>query len=47
MNIAVLAGAFTAVLGSLLVSLETDVLTRVPGLPLGLTDFLRFRLAPG
>jgi drug/metabolite transporter (DMT)-like permease len=45
MNTAVLIGAFTAVLGSILVSLDTDVLTKLLDLPPSLTDFLRYRLA--
>jgi len=47
MNTAVVIGALTAVLGSLLVSLDTDELTTLPGLPLSLADFLRYRLASG
>ena len=45
MNTAVLIGAFTAVLGSILVSLDTDELTTLLDLPLSLADFLRYRLA--
>jgi drug/metabolite transporter (DMT)-like permease len=45
MNAAVLIGAFTAVLGSILVSLDTDELTPLLGLPPSLADFLRYRLA--
>jgi len=45
MNTAVFIGAFTAVLGSMLVSLDTDTLTTLPGLPPSLADFLRYRLA--
>jgi drug/metabolite transporter (DMT)-like permease len=45
MNAAVLIGAFTAVLGSILVSLDTDELMRLLGLPPSLADFLRYRLA--
>ena len=45
MNAAVLVGAFTAVLGSILVSLDTDALTMMAGLPAPLAQFLRFRLA--
>jgi drug/metabolite transporter (DMT)-like permease len=45
MNTAVLIGAFTAVLGSILVSLDTEELTRLLDLPLSLADFLRYRLA--
>ena len=46
-NTAVLIGAFTAVLGSILVSLNTDELMTLLGLPLSLADFLRYRLAGG
>ena len=45
MNSAVLIGAFTAVLGSILVSFDTDELTTLLGLPQPLADFLRYRLA--
>jgi drug/metabolite transporter (DMT)-like permease len=45
MNSAVLIGAFTAVLGSILVSLDTDELTMLPGLPQSFADFLGHRLA--
>ena len=45
MNAAVLIGAFTAVVGSVLVSLDTDELTNLLDLPLSLTDFLHYRLA--
>jgi hypothetical protein len=45
MNPAVLIGAFTAVLGSILVSLDTDELMPLLGLPPSLADFLRYRLA--
>ena len=45
MNTGVLIGAFTAVLGSIPVSLDTDVLTGVLGLPPSITDFLRYRIA--
>jgi uncharacterized membrane protein len=45
MNTAVLIGAFTAVLGSILVSLDTDALTGLLGLPPSITDFLRYRIA--
>jgi drug/metabolite transporter (DMT)-like permease len=45
MNTAVLIGAFTAVLGSLLVSLSTDELTGFLGLPPSIADFLRYRIA--
>ena len=47
MNAAVLVGAFRAVLGAILVSLDTEVLIKVPDLPPPLTDFLRYRLADG
>jgi len=45
MNTAVLIGAFTAVLGSILVSLDTDELTMLLDLPPSLADFLHYRLA--
>jgi drug/metabolite transporter (DMT)-like permease len=45
MNSAVFIGAFTAVLGSILVSFNTDELTTLLGLPSSLADFLRYRLA--
>ena len=45
MNAAVLIGAFTAVLGSILVSLDTEELTTFLDLPLSLADFLHYRLA--
>jgi drug/metabolite transporter (DMT)-like permease len=45
MNAAVLIGAFTAVLGSILVALDTDDLTTLPGLPSSLAGFLRYHLA--
>jgi drug/metabolite transporter (DMT)-like permease len=44
MNTAVLIGAFTAVLGSILVSLNTDELTGLLGLPPSIAGFLRYRL---
>ena len=47
MNLAVLIGAFTAVLGSILVALDSDLLTTLLGVPPGLADFLRYRLAGG
>jgi uncharacterized membrane protein len=47
MNAAVLIGAFTAVLGSILVSLDTDALLTVLDLPPLLGAFLAYRLAPG
>ena len=45
MNAAVIIGAFTAVLGSILVALDTDELTTFLQLPLWFADFLRYRLA--
>ena len=45
MNTAVLIGAFTAVLGSILVSLDTEELTTLLELPPSLADFLHYRLA--
>jgi drug/metabolite transporter (DMT)-like permease len=45
MNAAVLVGACTAVLGSILVSLDTDELTRLLGVPPSAADLLRYRLA--
>jgi hypothetical protein len=45
LNAAVLIGAFTAVLGSILVSLDTDELTGLLGLPPPITEFLRYRIA--
>lgn len=45
MNTAVLIGAFTAVLGSIVVSLDTDVLTAFLGLPPPVGEFLRYRIA--
>lgn len=47
MNAAVLIGACTAVLGSILVSLDTDELVQVLELSPSLADFLRYRLADG
>jgi hypothetical protein len=47
MNTAVVIGAFTAVLGSLLVALPSDMLAEWLGLPTSLADFLRYRLAGG
>jgi hypothetical protein len=41
----VLIGAVTAVLGSILVSFDTDVFTTLLGLPQSPGDFLRYRLA--
>jgi hypothetical protein len=46
-NKAVIVGAFTAVAGSLLVSIPTDMLARWLDLPPVLGDFLRYQLAPG
>jgi hypothetical protein len=46
MNAAVV-GALTAVLGSILVSLDTDTLMKLLDLPPSLADFLRYRLAGG
>src|SRR4029077_19377011 len=45
MNLAVVVGAFTAVVGSLLVALETDQLAAWFALRPPLTDFLSYRLA--
>jgi uncharacterized membrane protein len=45
MNLPVLIGAITAVLGSILVSLDTDELVKLLGLAPSLADFLRYRLA--
>ena len=45
MNTAVVIGAFTAVLGSILVALDTDQLTMLLSLPPSLAEFLRHRLA--
>ena len=45
MNTAVIIGAFTAVLGSILVALDTDELTAFLQLPSWIADFLRYRLA--
>ncbi len=47
MNLAVVVGAFTAVVGSLLVALETDQLAAWLDLPPAFADFLRYRLAGG
>ncbi|HTZ36246.1 MAG TPA: EamA family transporter, partial [Stellaceae bacterium] len=47
MNLAVVIGAVTAVLGSLLVSLQTDQLAAWFDLPPALADLLRYRLAGG
>jgi len=45
MNAAVLIGAVTAVLGSILVSLDTDEITNLLDVPPSLADFLHYRLA--
>jgi drug/metabolite transporter (DMT)-like permease len=45
MNTAVIIGAFTAVLGSILVALDTDELTTFLQLPLWFADFLQYRVA--
>lgn len=47
MNAAVIVGAVTAVLGSLLVAIPSDDLARWLGLPSALADFLSYRLAGG
>jgi drug/metabolite transporter (DMT)-like permease len=47
MNTAVFVGAVMAVLGSILVSLDTDELVKLLGPPPSLGDFLRYRLARG
>jgi hypothetical protein len=47
MNAAVLIGAFTAVLGSILVSIDTDELLKVFNLPPVLAVLLGYPLAPG
>jgi uncharacterized membrane protein len=47
MNTAVLIGAFTAVLGSILVSLDTDEMMTPLYLPPSVAEFLRYRLARG
>jgi drug/metabolite transporter (DMT)-like permease len=47
MNTAVVVGAFTAVLGSILVSLDTVHLVKFLHLPPLLADFLRYQLAQG
>jgi hypothetical protein len=44
MNAAVLVGALTAVLGSILVSLDTDLLMKLLDLLAPLGEFLRYRL---
>ena len=45
MNTAVIIGAFTAVLGSILVALDTDELTTFLQLPLWFVDLLKYRFA--
>jgi drug/metabolite transporter (DMT)-like permease len=45
MNTAVVVGSFTAVLGSILVALDTDALTGFLGLSPSIADFLRYRIA--
>ena len=45
MNTAVIIGAVIAVLGSILVSIDTDELTPLLGVPPSLADFLGYRLA--
>src|SRR6266550_2999601 len=45
MNAAVMIGAFTAVLGSILVALDTDALTTFLQVPLWFAEFLQSRLA--
>ena len=45
MSTAVLIGAFTAVLGSIMVSLDTEELTTLVDLPRSLAHFLDYRLA--
>jgi drug/metabolite transporter (DMT)-like permease len=45
MNAAVLVGALTAVLGSMLVALDTDALVKLSHLPPLLADILRYRVA--
>ena len=45
MNTAVVIGAFTAVLGSILVALDTDQLTTLLNPPPWLAEFLRYRVA--
>jgi len=45
MNGAVIVGAVTAVLGSILVALDTDQLTTLLQLPVWFGDFLQYRLA--
>jgi uncharacterized membrane protein len=47
MNAAVLIGAFTAVLGSILVALDSDQLLKLLDLPPLLAAFLAYRLAHG
>jgi drug/metabolite transporter (DMT)-like permease len=45
MNTAIMIGAFTAVLGSVLVSVDTEELTKLLSLPPSLADILRYRIA--
>jgi len=45
MNCAVIIGEITAVVGSILVSLDTDQLTGLIGIPSSLAEVLRYRLA--
>jgi drug/metabolite transporter (DMT)-like permease len=45
MNTAVIVGAFTTVLGSILVALDADELTAFLQLPLWFADYLQYRLA--
>ena len=47
MNTAGLIGAFTAVLGSILVSLDTDEMMTLLEVPPSLAGFMRYRLAGG
>ena len=47
MNTAVVIGAFTAVLGSILVSVDTGEMMTLLGVPPALADFLRYHLAGG
>jgi drug/metabolite transporter (DMT)-like permease len=47
MNAAVVIGAFAAVLGSMLVALDTNELTAFLGLPAPVAEFLGYRLAGG
>jgi uncharacterized membrane protein len=45
MNTAAIIGAFAAVLGSILVSLDTNELTKLLVLPLSFADILLYRIA--